>query len=183
MGKQPRCPSTGEWVGKCSLFMQQHMILPQEERYSDTFYNVGESWGYYAQWNKPVTKAQIPKKKKRHRYCVFYTTYTLVLLLIVAKSCSTLCNPIDRTRQAPLSMRFSRQEHWSRLPLLSQGHIPDPGIKPESPALAGGFFLLPLSHMGSSPLLWDYLMETNSWRQEVEWSLPGLGQGMIVHWV
>ena len=129
MGKQPRCPSTAEWVGKCSLFMQQNMILPQEERYSDTFYNVGESWGYYAQWNKPVTKAQIPKKKKRHRYCVFYTTYTLVLLLIVAKSCSTLCNPIDRTRQAPLSMRFSRQEHWSRLPTLCPGEPPDPGIE------------------------------------------------------
>ena len=31
--------------------------------------------------------------------------------------------------------------------------------------------------MGSPPLIGDYLMETNSWRQEVEWSLPGLRQG------
>ena len=37
--------------------------------------------------------------------------------------------------QAPLSMEFSRQEYWSGLPLPSPGDIPDPGIKPGSPAL------------------------------------------------
>ena len=41
---------------------------------------------------------------------------------------------------APLSMGFSRQEHWSGLPFPSPGDLPDPGIKPRSPALAGGFF-------------------------------------------
>ena len=45
--------------------------------------------------------------------------------------------------QAPLSMGFSRQEYWSRLPFPSPGDLPDPGIKaasPVSPALAGEFF-------------------------------------------
>ena len=45
--------------------------------------------------------------------------------------------------QAPLSMEFSRQEHWSELPFPPSGDLPDPGIKsmsPESPALAGRFF-------------------------------------------
>ena len=37
--------------------------------------------------------------------------------------------------QAPPSMRFSRQEYWSGLPFPSPGDIPDPGIKPRSPAL------------------------------------------------
>ena len=37
--------------------------------------------------------------------------------------------------QAPLSMRFSRQEYWSVLPFPSPGDLPDPGIKPRSPAL------------------------------------------------
>ena len=37
--------------------------------------------------------------------------------------------------QAPLSMRFSRQEHWNGLPFPSPGDLPDPGIKPKSPAL------------------------------------------------
>ena len=36
--------------------------------------------------------------------------------------------------QAPPSMGFSRQECWSGLPFLSPGDLPDPGIKPRSPA-------------------------------------------------
>ena len=42
--------------------------------------------------------------------------------------------------QAPLSMGFFRQEYWSGLPFHSPGALPDPGIEPLSPALAGGFF-------------------------------------------
>ena len=45
--------------------------------------------------------------------------------------------------QDPLSMEFSRQEYWSRLPFPPPGDPPDPGIEPASltsPALAGGFF-------------------------------------------
>ena len=37
--------------------------------------------------------------------------------------------------QAPPSMGFSRQEYWSGVPFLSPGDLPDPGIKPRSPAL------------------------------------------------
>ena len=36
---------------------------------------------------------------------------------------------------ASLSMGFSRQEYWSRLPFPSPGELPDPGIEPRSPAL------------------------------------------------
>ena len=43
-------------------------------------------------------------------------------------------------RQAPLSMGFFWQEYWNGLPFPSPGHLPDPGIKPASLALAGGFF-------------------------------------------
>ena len=43
-------------------------------------------------------------------------------------------------QQAPLSMGFTRQEYLSGLPLPSPGDLSDPGIKPTSPALAGGFF-------------------------------------------
>ena len=41
--------------------------------------------------------------------------------------------------QTPLSMGFPRQEYWSGLPFPSPGDLPDPGIEPLSPALAGGF--------------------------------------------
>ena len=42
--------------------------------------------------------------------------------------------PRTAAHHAPLSMGFSRQEHWSRLPFPSPGALPDPGIKPASPA-------------------------------------------------
>ena len=41
--------------------------------------------------------------------------------------------------QAPLSTGFSRQEYWSGLPCHPSGDLPDPGIKPGSPVLAGWF--------------------------------------------
>ena len=41
--------------------------------------------------------------------------------------------------QAPLSMGFSRQEYWSGWSFPSPGDLPDPGIEPKSPALAGRF--------------------------------------------
>ena len=42
--------------------------------------------------------------------------------------------------QAPLSVGFSRQEHWSGLPFSSPGDLPVPGMEPVFPVLAGGFF-------------------------------------------
>ena len=40
-------------------------------------------------------------------------------------------------------MGFPRQEYWSGLPpFLSPENLPNPGIKPMSPALAGGFFTI-----------------------------------------
>ena len=47
--------------------------------------------------------------------------------------------PWTVAHQAPLSMGFSRQDCWSGLPFPSPGDLPDPGIEPTSPALAGGF--------------------------------------------
>ena len=37
--------------------------------------------------------------------------------------------------QAPLSLGFSRQGYWSGLPFPSPGDLPNPGIKPRSPAM------------------------------------------------
>ena len=43
--------------------------------------------------------------------------------------------PWTAAHQAPQSMEFSRQEHWSGLPFPSPGDLPDPEIEPRSPAL------------------------------------------------
>ena len=50
-------------------------------------------------------------------------------------------------RQAPLSVGFSREEHWSESSFLSPGALPDPGIEPASPD--GWQILYQLSHQGS----------------------------------
>ena len=64
-------------------------------------------------------------------------------------SCPTLCDPVDCS-QAPLSMGFSRQEHWSGLPFPPPGDLPDPRIEPALQADS-----LPLSHQGSSSNIFE----------------------------
>ena len=58
--------------------------------------------------------------------------------------CVCVCVLLSRVRlfatpwtiaHQPLSMEFSRQEYWSKLPFPSPGDLPDPGIEPSSPAL------------------------------------------------
>ena len=53
-------------------------------------------------------------------------------------SCSVMpdsLTPWSIVHQAPLSMEFSRQEYWNRFPFPSPGDLPNPEIKPASPAI------------------------------------------------
>ena len=104
--------------------------------------------------------------------CRYSVVIISVQFSSVAQSYQTLCDPMNRStpgkyakkllwyvcvfsliwlfatpwtvaHQAPLSMEFSRQEYWSRLPFCTSEDLPNPGIEPvflASPALAGGFF-------------------------------------------
>ena len=71
----------------------------------------------------------------------------LHLMRLCVQSCFS-CVQLSATlwtvvRQALLSMGFSRQEYWSRMPCPPPGDLPDPGIKPASlmsSALVGRFF-------------------------------------------
>ena len=56
--------------------------------------------------------------------------------------------PWTVAHQAPQSMEFSRQEYWSGLPFPSPGDLPDPGIKPGSPALQA-------DALPSEPQIWS----------------------------
>ena len=83
--------------------------------------------------------------------------------------------------QAPLSMRFSRQEYWSGLPC--QGDLPNAGIELESlmsPALASGFFITSATWEGHHTMcavlnhfscvwLFATVYYAKSWRDEIEW--------------
>ena len=62
------------------------------------------------------------------------------LLAVVYDSFAT---PWMVVRQAPLSMRFPRQEYWNGLPFPSPGDLPHREldlVSPASPILAGGLF-------------------------------------------
>ena len=58
----------------------------------------------------------------------------------LAQLCPTLDTSWTVVSQAPLSMRFPRQEYWSGLPFPSPGDLPDLGIEPVAPTMAGRFF-------------------------------------------
>ena len=71
-------------------------------------------------------------------YCVFSNTCMCCVLRCV----QLFATPWTVAHQIPLSLEFSRQEYWSRLPFLSPGDLPNLGIKPRSPALAHGSFTI-----------------------------------------
>ena len=69
---------------------------------------------------------------------VFCVSPQLIFLLLFCGICSVMFNfvtPWIVAHQAPLSMEFSRQEHWCVLAFPSPGDLLDPGIEPGSPAL------------------------------------------------
>ena len=71
-----------------------------------------------------------------------------------------LANLWTGARQAPLSLGFSRQEYWSGLPRPPPEDLPDPDIKPASPAWQADS--LPLSHLGSPCIyeLYTHILHT-----------------------
>ena len=82
-------------------------------------------------------------------------------------------------------MEFSRQEYWSGLSFPSPVVLPDLGIKPTSPALAGGFFTIepPAAAAAAKslqlcPTLYNPL-DGNSLGS----SIPGILQARTLEWV
>ena len=61
--------------------------------------------------------------------------HACMLSCSVQLSCPALCNPMDCSLPGS-----SRQEYGSGLPFPSSRDLPNPGIEPTSPALAGRFF-------------------------------------------
>ena len=75
--------------------------------------------------------------------CRFLRSSAMLLLLLFSRSVvsDSFVIPWTGAWQALLSMGFPSQECRSRLPFPSSGDLPDPEIKPVSPALAGGLFI------------------------------------------
>ena len=68
-------------------------------------------------------------------------SFCFIKVKVKSLSCVRLfATPQTVAYQAPRSMGFSRQEHWSGLPFSSPGDLSHPGMEPMCPALAGRFF-------------------------------------------
>ena len=51
----------------------------------------------------------------------------------------SLQSPLTVALNASLSIEFSRQDYWSGSLFHTLGDLPNPGVEPESPELAGRF--------------------------------------------
>ena len=58
----------------------------------------------------------------------------LVVAVLAAWSCLTLCNTMDSSPPVSSVHGFSRREYWYGLPFPSPEDLPDPGIEPRSSA-------------------------------------------------
>ena len=119
-------------------------------------------WRHCAQWSKPDVRGQIP-----------YDSPSVKAK--VARSCLALCNPMDYTVHGILQARILE---WVAFPF--PGDLPNPGIKPRSPALqvdslpaeppGKPFYLYKLPRMGK-------LIKTASWMLVA----PGWGEAWRSH--
>ena len=73
--------------------------------------------------------------------------FLCLLCMLSLQSCLTLCDPMNCSPQAPLSLEFSKQEYWNGLSCPPLGALSHPGMEHWSPALQADS--LSLSHWGS----------------------------------
>ena len=86
---------------------------------------------------------QVPQYSPKQRCVCVY--------VLVTQSCLTLCDLIGYSLPGSSvhGILQARILEWSGLPFPSPGDLPDPGIKPLSPALQADFYHL--SHQGRTP--------------------------------
>ena len=89
---------------------------------------------------------------------------------LVTHSCLTFVTSWTVACQTPLSMGFSRQEHWSGLPFPAPRNLPNPGIEPASP---GRWILYHLNHQGSPQTLLNLCLKLCFWGTTGKAESPG----------
>ena len=80
-------------------------------------------------WMKlePIIQSEVSQKEKYQ--------YSILTYMKSPSRVRLFATPWTVAYQAPPSVGFSRKEYWSGLPYPSPGDLPNPGIKPGSPAL------------------------------------------------
>ena len=93
-------------------------------------YTKSDSLFIYRRARILISKEKVCKAKKiewsssrsSHQNLKYSLCYAMLCYAKSLQSCPTLCDPIDGSHQAPPSLGFSRQEHWSGLPIPSPMH-------------------------------------------------------------
>ena len=127
------CHPGGNRKGRCWLLKYDLLPFMTHARFRCI-----KSW-----WNVFILES-VNQRSYQHTQCLWYLCCVCAHVL----SCVQLfCSRVERGPPGSSLHGIPRQEHWSELSLPPPGGLPDPGIKPESPALAGGFFTT--EHLGS----------------------------------
>ena len=120
-------------IGKHYHVCIAHLLL---RVLSDTHAMYSMPFGYFTGWIILLPNLQSPRN-------VLYSLLGLSLQILTQTYptvsvhgvlCPFLRPPFFKARGLEGTMEFSRQKHW-RLPFPSPGDLPDPRIKPGSPAL------------------------------------------------
>ena len=111
----------------CLRARRRHAPLPMRARCAPPIRLPGEARG-------PSYCCQVKSIQEQ----IHPTETTKLFISCEVKSLSRVrlfVTPWTVAYQAPPYMEFSRQEYWSGLPFPSPRELPNPGIKPRSPAL------------------------------------------------
>ena len=109
------------------------------------------------------------------RICIYISLY---ICCLVAKSCPTLCDPMDCSPPGSSVHGILQARILGGLPCPPPGDLPNPGIKPVSPAL--WVDSIPLSRWGSPSLYTDWLV-LEDWLTELQ-GLPRQFSGGGAGW-
>ena len=121
----------GQWFWTLKEKKAIHMKMEKQTCYKQMFVGPGTDNGTERNFNKQTLLSS----------CMFTLPTSYKQLLFSREVMSdSFGTPWTLTLQAPLSIVFSRQEHWSGLPFPFAGDLPNPGIEFRSPTLAGRFF-------------------------------------------
>ena len=92
--------------------------------------------------SKKHYKAQVLQHLKKEMLILFKCAISVVLLVVISSLSHVLlfCNPMNYSPPGSFICGISQQEYWNGLPFPTPEDLPDPGIEPTSPALAGRFF-------------------------------------------
>ena len=105
----------------------------------------------YSPWDhKEFETTEATEQTCMHSYMYNYYVCSVYIVRLLLTLCVQVLSyvglfvtPWTVARQAPMAIKFYRQEYWGGFPFPTPGDIPHSGTEPTSPvspALAGGFF-------------------------------------------